>query len=96
MSAPAYADSVPDPLGTAETSHPAAESLSAKLGAVLRKHRLELGLSQRGLAAITGHQRTHLGMIEDGLSNPSLEMVEDLARALGHTLGQLLAEAERS
>jgi transcriptional regulator with XRE-family HTH domain len=85
MSAPWYAPGAGDPIGT---------SFSARLGAVLRKHRVEMRLSLRDLGALTGHQRTHLGKIESGVSNPSLDLAHELARALGCTLGQLMSEAE--
>jgi transcriptional regulator with XRE-family HTH domain len=69
--------------------------IQAKLGVVLRRHREARGLSQRGLAALTGHQRTHIGHIERGFRNPTLFLLDDLARSLGTTLSVMIIEAEK-
>jgi DNA-binding XRE family transcriptional regulator len=67
----------------------------SRFGVVLRKHREAAGLSQRQLAAITGHQRTHIGLIEQGTQNPSLTLADDLARALGTSLSKMIIEAQQ-
>ena len=67
----------------------------AKFGVVLRKHREAAGLSQRALAAMTGHQRTHIGFIERGVRNASLAFADDLARALRTSLSKMIVEAEK-
>ncbi|HEY4648481.1 MAG TPA: helix-turn-helix transcriptional regulator [Gemmatimonadales bacterium] len=69
--------------------------ISARFGIVLRRHREAAGLSQRQLSAITGHQRTHIGHIEQGIGNPTLTLADDLACALGTSLGEMLLEAQR-
>jgi transcriptional regulator with XRE-family HTH domain len=69
--------------------------IQAKIGVVLQKHREARGLSQRGLAALTGHQRTHIGHIERGFRNPSLFLLDSLARSLGTTLSAMIIEAEK-
>jgi DNA-binding XRE family transcriptional regulator len=67
----------------------------SRFGVVLRKHREAAGLSQRQLAAITGHQRTHIGLIEQGTQNPSLTLADDLACALGTSLSKMIIEAQQ-
>jgi transcriptional regulator with XRE-family HTH domain len=69
--------------------------LLAKVGVVFRKYREARGLSQRDLAAMTGHQRTHIGLIERGVGNPTLFLLDDFARALGTTLSSMIIEAEK-
>jgi transcriptional regulator with XRE-family HTH domain len=70
-------------------------AILAKLGVVFRTHREARGLSQRDLAAMTGHQRTHIGLIERGVGNPTLFLLDDFARALGTTLSVMIIEAEK-
>jgi transcriptional regulator with XRE-family HTH domain len=70
-------------------------ALYAKFGVVLRRHREARELSQRDLAAVTGHQRTHIGLIERGVRNPTLSLANDFARALGTTLSVMIIEAEK-
>jgi transcriptional regulator with XRE-family HTH domain len=70
-------------------------AIHAKFGVVLRRHREAKGLSQRDLAAITGHQRTHIGHIERGLQNLTLFLADSYARALGTTLSVMVLEAEK-
>ena len=70
-------------------------ALHAKFGVVLGRHREARGLSQRDLAALTGHQRTHIGLIERGVRIPSLFLADHLARALGTTLSAMIIEAEK-
>jgi transcriptional regulator with XRE-family HTH domain len=69
--------------------------LASRFGIVLRRHREAARLSQRRLSAITGHQRTHIGHIEQGIGNPILALADDLARALGTTLSRMVIEAEQ-
>jgi transcriptional regulator with XRE-family HTH domain len=64
-------------------------------GPVLRQRRQAAGLSLRELAMLTGHQRTHIGLVERGLRNASLAFANDLARALGTSLSQMIIQAEK-
>lgn len=70
-------------------------TIYSKFGVVLRRRREAAGLSQRQLAAITGHQRTHIGHIEQGIQNPTLTLADDLARALGTSLSKMVMEAQQ-
>ena len=61
---------------------------------LLREHRLTKGLSQERLAEIASIHPTHVGLIERGRRNPSIEVAYKLAAALGMNLSQLIKEAE--
>ncbi len=67
---------------------------SAVFGLILRKHRLDRGLSQEALAAEADIHRTHIGLLERGERGAGLDVAERVARALGTRLSALIAEAE--
>jgi transcriptional regulator with XRE-family HTH domain len=69
--------------------------LSPAFGAVVRKHRKARGLSQEALAEKAEMHHTHVGLIERGERNASLDIADRVARALGSTLSRLVAEAEK-
>ncbi|MBA4247290.1 MAG: XRE family transcriptional regulator [Microbacterium sp.] len=58
----------------------------AALGMQVRTARRSLALTQPALAELTGLQQSEISRIENGLSNPTLETVLRLARALSMTL----------
>jgi transcriptional regulator with XRE-family HTH domain len=64
-------------------------------GDSLRKARLDLGLSQDALAATAGLHHTHISLLERGKRDPTLETLVRLARALGVTPGELIAQLQR-
>jgi transcriptional regulator with XRE-family HTH domain len=61
---------------------------------VLQRHREAKKLSRQGLAEKAGLHQTYVGMIERGLSNPSLDRANAIAEALETPFSQLIAEAE--
>jgi len=66
-------------------------------GLAVRRFRGRSGLSQEGLADLTGIHRTYIGGIERGERNPTLLMIHRLAKALGIKPTQLfdaLADAQ--
>jgi hypothetical protein len=65
-----------------------------QLGKTLRRRRLALGLSQEGLAEKADLHWTYIGGIERGERNVSLLNIVRLARALGITASQLLADVK--
>ena len=65
------------------------------LAANLRRLRKAIDLSQEALADQAGLHRTFVGSVERAERNISLDNVERLAKALGVTMSQLLAEAPR-
>lgn len=68
--------------------------LSKAFALVLRKHRLAKGLSQERLAELAGIHPTYVGLVERSLRNPTLNVAQSLADALGTPLSHLIAEAE--
>lgn len=64
-------------------------------GAVLRAARLSGGISQEGLAFAADVERSYLGRIERGHSQPTLFVILKLAAALHMDAGALLTLAER-
>ena len=57
-------------------------SLAKTFGKNVRRVRKERDLSQEALADEVGLAVTYVGQIERGIRNPTLEIVERLARAL--------------
>jgi transcriptional regulator with XRE-family HTH domain len=70
-------------------SHMAMEVL-VKFGKRVREERLSRGLSQEGLAELSGLHRTYIGMIERAEKNITLFNIERLANALELPIDQLL------
>jgi transcriptional regulator with XRE-family HTH domain len=68
--------------------------LRARLGRVIRRLRAERGYSQEAFAARARIHRTTMSEIERGVSNVSLDMAERIAKGLGVSLSELVAEAE--
>jgi two-component system response regulator len=66
--------------------------IEKKFGAVVKKWREKLRLSQDDLAHRAGLHRTYISDIERGSRNVSLKNVERLAEALGISLAMLFAE----
>jgi transcriptional regulator with XRE-family HTH domain len=69
--------------------------ISLAFGAIVRKHRIAGGLSQEALAERADIHHTHVGLIERGQRNASLDVADRVARALGLPLSRLIAEAEK-
>lgn len=55
----------------------------SKLGILLRKARMETGLSQTELAALADSTQAEVSKIERGVSQPRLETIEKFLRAMG-------------
>jgi hypothetical protein len=45
---------------------------------------------------MTGRDLIHIGLIERGVRNTTLGFADELARALGTSLGKMLVEAENT
>jgi len=60
------------------------------LGKNIRKYRLLTGMRQEDLAEACNCSHSHIGHIENARGIPSLEMVVNIANALGVTMDQLL------
>jgi transcriptional regulator with XRE-family HTH domain len=61
----------------------------------LRKARLAKGLSQEGLAELSGLHRTYVGSVERAERNVSIDNMERLSAAVGVSLPDLLKESKR-
>jgi transcriptional regulator with XRE-family HTH domain len=70
--------------------------LSPAFAKLIRKYRLQKGLSQEVLAEAASIHHTYIGLLERGLRKPTLEVGDRLAKALGKTLSALIEEAERA
>jgi transcriptional regulator with XRE-family HTH domain len=71
-------------------------ALKEPFGTVVRKFRLERGLSQEALSFESGLDRSYLSEIERGLFAPSLAAIEALAGALGVRASELVKAAEEA
>ena len=72
----------------------ATSSIKRLFGRVVRKRRQAAGISQEDLAYEAHVHRTYVSMVERGIANPSLTVVEGLAAALGTTLASIFREVE--
>ena len=63
-------------------------------GAALRRVRLAKGLSQEQLGLNAGVQRNYISLIETAQNQPTIGTIAKLARALGMSASDLVAEAE--
>jgi len=66
------------------------DDVRQRLSFNLKKLRREKGLSQEAFADEAGLHRTYISDIERGARNPTISVVDKLARALGVPLGKLL------
>lgn len=64
------------------------------LGRVIRRVRIEKGISQEELSREVGITRTFLSLIENGERFPSYNTLSNIAHCLGKDPGSLIAEAE--
>lgn len=63
-------------------------------GAAVRALRTEQGVAQETLANLAGIERSHVGKIERGEHMPTLAIILKIARALGCSAADLMAETE--
>jgi transcriptional regulator with XRE-family HTH domain len=59
----------------------------------LRRLRVAAGLSQEVLAADAGVDRTYVGRVERSLENPSVAVLERLAKALGCDIAEFFDQS---
>jgi transcriptional regulator with XRE-family HTH domain len=63
-----------------------------RVGRNLADFRKQLGLSQEGLADECGLHRTYVSGVERGIRNPTVVVLEKIAKALGVPASRLLEE----
>ena len=78
------------PLGS-KTADPV---LAGAFGAAVRAARTRRGIAQEALAHLAKIERSHAGKIERGEHMPTLSAVLKIAKALGMSGADLMAEAE--
>jgi len=66
--------------------------IRVKFGERIKLRREQLGLSQEEFAFQSGIHRTYVSGVERGVRNPSLTMIERIARALDMSFSELLDE----
>ena len=69
--------------------------MTEALGQAVRELRLKRGLSQQELARKSGLHPTYISGIERGLRNPTWRSIGRVCDALGVTISELAALAER-
>jgi transcriptional regulator with XRE-family HTH domain len=69
--------------------------MTSAFGSVLKKHRTAKGMSQELLAEKADIHPIYVGYIERSVRNPTLNVAKAIANALGLTLAQMIAEAEK-
>ena len=68
--------------------------LAVRVGVLIRRLRLEAGMSQEKFADLCGLHRTYIGFIERGEKTITIETANKIAQALGLTLAQLFKDLE--
>lgn len=69
--------------------------LSDAFSRVVSKHREKKKLSRAALAELSGLHQTYVGLLERGERSPNLDTAQAIAKALGLSLGKMIAEAEQ-
>jgi transcriptional regulator with XRE-family HTH domain len=70
-------------------------SLGGIVARNIRRLRLERGLTQEALAVDAGIDRTYVSRLERGLENPTVAVLEKLARALSSNIEELFSAPRR-
>lgn len=69
--------------------------MSDAFSRVVKRHREEKGLSRAALAGMAGLHQTYIGLLEREERSPNLDTAKAIADALGLSLAEMVAEAER-
>lgn len=70
------------------------QSPQVALGRAIRLRRAEIGLTQEALADVAGLDATSIRGLERGVANPTWEVADRIARALGLALHELARRAD--
>ena len=73
----------------------AREPLQKTFGGVVRRRRTAANISQEELARRAELHRTYISLLERGLRNPSLTVIDHLALGLGTSMAALVKELEQ-
>ena len=74
---------------------PSKEQTQKKLGAAIKRCRIERGMSRKDLQEATGRSYPYLSEIEAGKKAPSTEVLGEISAALGMEMHELIEAAER-
>ena len=74
---------------------PSKEQTQQKLGAAIKRCRIERGMSRKDLQEATGRSYPYLSEIEAGKKAPSTEVLGEISAALGMEMHELIEAAER-
>lgn len=69
--------------------------MAREFGGLVRRLRLQKGLSQERVGELSGLHRNYIGAIERAERTPSIVAADTLVRALGTTLADVFGELER-
>ncbi len=69
-------------------------ALKRRFGTAVRRHREQLGITQRQLATRTRIARTYLADVERGARNPCLSIIVRIAQGMGLSLSTLFSTFE--
>ena len=72
---------------------PESRAMAQAVGKVIRRHRVNRGLSQEGFADLIGVHRTQIGFLERGENTASIYALAVFARGLEVRASDLLREA---
>ncbi len=67
------------------------KGVAEHFGLVVRALRIRAGIAQEDLANLAGLERSYMGRLERGLSQPTLGVVLRISRALGCDAGELVS-----
>jgi transcriptional regulator with XRE-family HTH domain len=71
-----------------------ADTLTSLFGQIIRRRRAPIGMSQEALGEKTNLSRNYIGMVERGETNPTLLVLQSLAKALNTTMVSLISELQ--
>lgn len=71
----------------------AERDFSIAFGQVLKRIRVQRGLSQEAFGNLLGLHRTHIGFIERGQRNPMIATVYEISVALDISMAELIQQA---
>ena len=69
-------------------------TVEEKFGKIILKYRSEKKISQEMLGALSGLDRTYIGLLERGKRNPTLKTIFKLAEALEITASLMIQKLE--
>lgn len=69
--------------------------MARRFGDLVRRLRLQKGLSQERLGELSGLHRNYIGAVERAERTPSIVAADRLVKALGTTLADVFGELER-